>query len=160
MTEWLPAAALLVLCASCRNDWRTDMWFEAAVQPQEAPARAEPEHSVRLDARPPIADRDDATDLPNPVAAGGESVRHGALIFQARCACCHGDGGRGDGPVSKLFPQATDLASEPVRRRSDGYLFGTVTFGGRAMPEYADGLTRRDRWDVVNFVRSLQAGSR
>ena len=134
------------------------MWFQAAVQPGEAPPRPEPEHSVRVGAPAPIEDRDEAAELSDPVSGDAASVAHGAAIFHDRCACCHGAGGRGDGPVSKVFPQATDLTSATVRQRSDGYVFGTVTFGGRAMPAYADGLTRRDRWDVVNFVRSLQGG--
>ena len=147
--------ALGLLAAGCRNDWRTDMWYQPAVQPEEAPPRTEPEASLRLGEEPLIADRDDAEALPDPVPRDAASVAHGAAIFHDRCACCHGAEGRGNGPVSRVFPQAPDLTSPLITRRSDGYFFGTVTFGGRAMPEYADGLTRHDRWDVVNFVRSL-----
>ncbi len=148
----------LLLLAACENDWRTDMWYQPAVQPFEAPARPPPADSVPLGAPPVLADRDEAAGLRDPVPRASGSVANGAAIFGERCLCCHGPKGRGDGPVSKVFPQATDLTSSTVRARTDGYLFGTITFGGRAMPPYPEGLTREERWDVVNFVRTLQAG--
>jgi mono/diheme cytochrome c family protein len=101
-------------------------------------------------------DRDDAESLKNPVSRDALSVRRGELNFQDRCAACHGPQGHGGGPVSKFFPPAPDLAYITVKARSDGYLFGTITFGGRAMPPMAEGLSARDRWDLVNFVRTVQ----
>ncbi len=148
--------AFALVAVACRNDWRTDMWYQPAIQPQTAPPRPEPEDSVPLGAEPPIADRDDAESLKDPVPRDAASVRRGAAIFHERCICCHGAEGYGKGPVSRFFPPAPDLRFPAIVQRSDGYLFGTITFGGRAMPPYVDGLTRNDRWDIVNFVRTLQ----
>ncbi|OYV93717.1 MAG: hypothetical protein B7Z68_08365, partial [Acidobacteria bacterium 21-70-11] len=64
--------------------------------------------------------------------------------------------GHGGGPVSKFFPPAPNLAYVTIRARSDGYIYGTITFGGRAMPSQAEGLSERDRWNLVNFVRHVQ----
>jgi mono/diheme cytochrome c family protein len=131
------------------------MWYQPSLRPEDAP-RPAPEHSVPLGAGRAPADRDDAETLPNPVRATPESLGHGKLLFSERCACCHGPGGHGGGPVSKFFPPAPDLAYGTIVTRTDGYIYGTVTFGGRAMPAQAEGLTVSDRWDLVNYVRQIQ----
>ena len=150
-------AVLLVAVAGtgCRNDWRTDMWYQPSLRPEDAP-RPAPERSVPLGAGPALADRDDAESLRDPAPFTPASIARGKALFEQRCACCHGPAGHGGGPVSKLFPPAPDLAYVTIRARSDGYLFGTITFGGRAMPSQAEGLSEADRWDLVNFVRHLQ----
>jgi mono/diheme cytochrome c family protein len=139
----------------CHNDWRTDMWYQPSVGPEDSP-RPQPANSVPLGAAPPLADRDDAEDLRDPVPASPESLAHGKMLFEQRCACCHGAAGHGGGPVSKFFPPAPDLAYATIKARSDGFIFGTIAFGGRAMPPQGDGLTPQDRWDLVNWVRHVQ----
>jgi mono/diheme cytochrome c family protein len=151
----IPFWLLMLLACGCQNDWRTDMWYQPSHRPEDSP-RPEPRYSVPLGAGPQLVDRDDAEGLKNPVTRDALSVRRGELNFQERCAACHGPQGHGGGPVSKFFPPAPDLAYVTVKSRSDGYLFGTITFGGRAMPPLAEGLSARDRWDVVNFVRTVQ----
>jgi mono/diheme cytochrome c family protein len=150
--------AALLAAAGCGRDWRTDMWYQPSLRPEDAP-RPEPEGSVPLGAAPRYADRDEAEELADPVPPTLASLAHGGALFLARCAPCHGPDGHGGGPVSKYFPAAPDLASPTVRERSDGYIFGTITFGGRAMPSQREGLTPKDRWDLVNHVRSIQGRS-
>jgi mono/diheme cytochrome c family protein len=151
------AAALAAALASagCSRDWRTDMWYQPALRPEDAP-RPEPEGSVPLGAAPRYADREETQDLADPVPPTDLSLARGSALFRARCAPCHGPEGHGGGPVSRFFPAAPDLASPTVRARSDGYIFGTITFGGRAMPSQREGLTEHDRWDLVNHVRAIQ----
>jgi mono/diheme cytochrome c family protein len=131
------------------------MWFQPSVRPQVAP-RPEPEGSVPLGAEPRHDGRDATAGLPNPVPASPASVERGHAIFVDRCAPCHGLDGHGRGPVSRLFPQPADLAYAKVRARTDGFIWGTVTYGGEAMPPAREGLEPADRWDVVNYVRALQ----
>ncbi len=150
--------ALAGLLSSCANDWRTDMWYSPSLRPEDAP-RPPPPHSVAMGSQAPIEDRDEADVLTNPVTRDPRSVMHGAHLFTERCACCHGDKARGDGPVSKVFPPAPDLTYAKIRERSDGYMFATITLGGRAMPAQAEGLSARDRWDLVNFIRDLEAST-
>ncbi len=157
MSRRLALVALAVgLAAGCRNDWRTDMWYQPSLRPEDAP-RPAPEHSVPLGAGRLPVDRDDADTLTKPVPATAASIQHGKALFGERCAACHGPEGHGGGPVSKFFPPAPDLAYSTIRARSDGFIYGTITFGGRAMPAQAEGLTPRDRWDLVNFVRDVQS---
>jgi mono/diheme cytochrome c family protein len=147
---------LAVLClGGCSNDWRTDMWYQQSLRPGDAP-RAQPEHSVPLGSGPAYESRDDTEDVPNPVPASAGSLSRGQALFAARCAPCHGADGHGGGPVSKFFPPAPDLAYATVRKRTDGFLWGTVSYGGKAMPPQREGLTPEDRWNLVNWVRAIQ----
>lgn len=148
-------AALLLGAAGCANDWRTDMWYQPSIRPEDAP-RPQPERSVPLGAGPRYESRDDTGDLVNPVAPTPASLAHGKALFLARCAPCHGAQGHGGGPVSRFFPPAPDLAYATVQARSDGYIWGTISYGGKAMPPAREGLSVRDRWDLVNQVRLIQ----
>ena len=58
--------------------------------------------------------------------------------------------------MSRFFPQAPDLAYATVKARSDGFIWGTITYGGKAMPPQREGLSATDRWDLVNHVRAIQ----
>jgi len=153
------ARRILALAAlslgACSNDWRTDMWYQPSLRPQDAP-RPQPEHSVPLGSGPVYESRDDTEDLKNPVSATRESLARGKELFLARCAPCHGPDGHGGGPVSKFFPPAPDLAYVTVQQRTDGFIWGTVSYGGKAMPPQREGLTPQDRWNLVNWVRAIQ----
>ena len=147
--------SLLVFAAGCANDWRTDMWYQPSHRPEDSP-RPEPERSVPLGAAPRYESRDDTEDLPNPVKPTAEALARGKALFAARCAPCHGAEGHGGGPVSRFFPPAPDLAYVTVQRRSDGFLWGTISYGGKAMPPQREGLTAADRWKLVDWVRVIQ----
>jgi S-disulfanyl-L-cysteine oxidoreductase SoxD len=149
----LLAAALLL--GGCSNDWRTDMWYQASVRPEDAP-RPQPERSVPLGAGPRYESRDDTGELKDPFPPDRQSLAHGKALFLARCAPCHGPDGHGGGPVSKFFPPAPDLAYVTVQQRSDGFIWGTISYGGKAMPPAREGLSVRDRWDLVHHVRAIQ----
>ncbi len=150
----LVAAAAL----SCSNDWRTDMWYQPSIRPQQAP-RPEPERSVPLGAVARYESRDDTEQLADPLPTTPEALARGKALFEARCKPCHGPDGRGGGPVSRFFPPAPDLAYVKVRERSDGFIWGTVSYGGKAMPPAREGLTDADRWDLVKWVREIQRTS-
>lgn len=150
------ALAALVLLAACGRDWRTDMWYQPARQARETP-RPEPSGSVPLFARLHLDDRDDAVALRPPFADDDASAERGRELFLDRCAGCHNVDGHGNGPVGRSFPPAPDLSLDTIKAKSDGYVYGTIALGGRAMPPMGEGLDERDRWDLVHFVRRIQA---
>jgi mono/diheme cytochrome c family protein len=147
------AAAIFI--GGCSRDWRTDMWYQPSLRQEDAP-RPQPVRSVPLGAEPEYQDRDETEELRNPVAATAASLAHGKALFISRCAPCHGREGHGGGPVSKFFPAAPDLDYVTVRERTDGFIWGTISYGGKAMPSQREGLSERDRWDLVNQVRVIQ----
>jgi len=72
---------------------------------------------------------------------------------------CHGTTGEGNGQIAALLAnKPANLTSLVTQSKSDGALFLTITNGvtGR-MPPMVENLTVRDRWDVVNYIRTLKA---
>lgn len=86
-----------------------------------------------------------------------ESIRRGRDLFAAHCAVCHGAAGRGDGPAAAgLLQRPADLTESHTAAHTPGDIFWWVTHGlGLAMPAFGDQLSSEERWNLVNFVRSL-----
>lgn len=90
----------------------------------------------------------------NPVATDAPSIGRGKAIYTAECASCHGNSGKGDGPAAK------DLEKTPgdmtkLRGQSDGALFWKLTEGKKPMASFATKLSEQQRWDVINYMRTL-----
>ena len=85
---------IAVISSGCTSDWRTDMWYQVSLRPEDAP-RPQPEGSVPLDAEPTYDGREETADLENPVPGTPSSLAHGKALFVARCAPCHGAEGHG-----------------------------------------------------------------
>lgn len=96
----------------------------------------------------------------NPVPADEASIARGAQFYALHCQMCHGVKYDGRGPVGNLLRPflPADLTSALVQSKSDGSLFLTITLGveGR-MPALNENLLVRDRWDIVNFLRTIAA---
>lgn len=95
---------------------------------------------------------------PNPVPADEVSLQRGRQLYAINCAMCHGPAGEGDGVIAAFLQnKPADLTADVVQAKSDGALFLTITNGvtGR-MPPLNENLTVRERWDVVNFLRTLK----
>jgi mono/diheme cytochrome c family protein len=96
-------------------------------------------------------------DLANPLAADAGSLARGEEVFVRACAPCHGTGGAGDGPVTQAGMLPMSLLTNQATGYSDGYVYGIIRVGRGLMPAYGHQITHFDRWNVVNYVRSLQA---
>lgn len=171
-------AALAVLTAGLmifaydviKIDWVVFMELQESFDDQEKPL-AVPARSIPVEG---------AAYLPglgepeNPVPADEASIARGAQLYQTHCAMCHGDTAQGTGTVAAFLvkKKPADLTSEVVQAKSDGSMFLTITngiwnpnntlfpetqFSGQ-MPPLNENLTVRERWDVVNYLRTLKAG--
>jgi mono/diheme cytochrome c family protein len=101
--------------------------------------------------------RDDAGKLlRNPVPITRQSVENGRRLFEIYCAHCHGPTGKGMGIVSTKFIPAPDLTLPLFKERTDGFIYGQIRTGGPLMPPHGEVLSAAERWDLVNFLRSLQ----
>ena len=93
----------------------------------------------------------------NPIPLTVTSVEAGRELYQANCAACHGVDARGGGPQSgttRVRPPS--LVSEHLDEHSDRELFDTISNGlPGGMPAWAGTLSETDRWNLVNFLRSL-----
>ncbi|MEJ2647932.1 MAG: cytochrome c [Sedimentisphaerales bacterium] len=84
----------------------------------------------------------------NPVPSSRESIAAGKSLFEDNCVYCHGANAKGNA----LAPNLTGSA---VQNQTDGTLFWKISNGKSPMPAFADVLTERQRWNVINFIRSL-----
>jgi mono/diheme cytochrome c family protein len=95
----------------------------------------------------------------NPVPADAVSVARGAQLFAINCVMCHGTIGLGNGQlVALLANKPANLTLPITQTKSDSALFLIISNGvaGR-MPAMNENLTVRERWDVINFLRTLTA---
>ena len=114
--------------------------------------------SVNIQADRWIAPKE-AIAIKNPVKKidRGVSAVRGKKIFKTRCMICHGPKGKGDGPGGKaLDPKPQNLTLPMVESQTDGELFWKVSNGRNAMIKWGPILSESERWDVINFVRTLQ----
>ena len=92
----------------------------------------------------------------NPVAANESSLAAGQKIYSKTCAMCHGKTGDADGPaVIELNIHPAKLSDPRVATESEGTLFWKITTGKKPMPTYGKRLSETDRWNLVNYVRTL-----
>ena len=162
--------APLLLLGAC--SWFTDFKQQPKVDPWESaadsiPPRGSPQNSVSIygSAAPGFMyDRLGSPQaltamaaIPNPTPADSGSVSRGRVQFQINCSVCHGPLGLGNGPVVKygMFPPSIGAAANPAAGYTDGYIFGVIRNGKGLMPSY-NRIEEPDRWDIVNYLRSLQ----
>ena len=82
----------------------------------------------------------------------------GKLIYEQRCAVCHGPQGQGDGPEAPfLSPRPGSLVSAGTSVKSDADLLAVIANGKprTAMPAWKDLLTDEQRRDVLAYIRTL-----
>jgi mono/diheme cytochrome c family protein len=157
------ATPILSLCAilTCGLvaggcDWFSTMSRTEAIQPHETAPLPPPEHAVPVDGHPEFDLTTVEGLISNPMPANAASVQRGEAWFQTFCVVCHGADGLGKGPISDKFPAIPPVAG--AVRFSDAYLFGLITQGRGLMPGYAR-MPAPARWDVVNYLRSMDFGS-
>jgi mono/diheme cytochrome c family protein len=163
------ALALVTTLGAC--SWFTDFRQQPKPDPWESPSdtiamRGNPQNSVSVygtlapsyafSHTASIATLDSMASIQNPVAADARSLHNGRMYYQINCAVCHGEAGKGDGPIlaaKAIFPPP--LIGASAEGKTDGYLWAIIRNGRGAMPSY-DRIEEMDRWDVVNYVRGLQ----
>ena len=92
----------------------------------------------------------------NPVNINESSFAAGQKIYLKRCVACHGQKGNGDGPdAADLGIHPAKLSDPGVREQTDGELFWKITIGKKPMPNYGTRLSPTDRWNVINYLRTL-----
>ena len=101
--------------------------------------------------------------LKNSVPADEASLERGVQLYVTNCASCHGDGGMGDGPVGVALDPAPSPIAHTSQMMEDDYLFWRISEGGlefnTSMPPWKDALDEQSRWDLINYVRALGAGT-
>jgi mono/diheme cytochrome c family protein len=134
-------------------EWISFMEIQPSYRPMENPLPV-PAQSIPIEGPVAIPGM-----LPpeNPVEADEASIARGAELYDIHCKMCHGQDFDGRGPIAPfLANKPANLTSPVVQSKSDGSIFLTITNGVQGkMPSLNENLLVHDRWDLVNFIRTL-----
>jgi cytochrome c oxidase cbb3-type subunit III len=101
-----------------------------------------------------------AQEPANPVPADKAAVAAGRELFLTTCASCHGPDGKAQ---VQAMANAADLTHPEWFRRgsSDAAIFNSIRNGvGNAMPGHKDQISENDTWEIVDFIRSIEASAK
>lgn len=100
---------------------------------------------------------------------GNEAAREGKEIYERSCLLCHGAEGEGDGPAGWFIgryeaPHPRNFSAESFKFRStptgelptDQDLFRTVTQGVPGFMPSFSGLSEKQRWQVIAYVKTFK----
>ena len=149
------AVVLLFSFDVIKIDWPSFMEIQPSYRPMENPLPP-PERSIPIEG--PVA-------IPgmgapeNPVKADDASIARGAELYSINCKMCHGQTAEGNGSIAAfLANKPANLTSPVVQSKSDGSIFLTITNGvAGKMPALNENFTVPERWDLVNFIRTLKS---
>jgi len=119
---------------------------------QEGPRLSPPQGAIPIQGEAVLGD-----EFPiNPITSDDTSLQRGQILYDVHCALCHGLQGLGNGPLAEHFQRIpVDLAGSAAVNEFDGSVYLVILQGFGQMPSLSENLTIRERWDVVNYVRTL-----
>ena len=106
-------------------------------------------------------------DNPFPITTAG--LTRGKELYTIYCAVCHGDKGDGlgylvreanpaQGIVAGVYPAApANFQQDTFYNSSNGRYYHAIMYGKNVMGPHADKLSYEERWQVIHYIRSLQA---
>jgi mono/diheme cytochrome c family protein len=99
------------------------------------------------------------TKAPFPITK--EGLAKGKELYTIYCGVCHGDKGDGQGYLvrdgGKYPAQPANLVNEIFTNSSNGRFYHAIMYGLNVMGGYSDKLDYKERWQVIQYIRSLQA---
>ncbi len=80
-------------------------------------------------------------------------------LFNINCAICHGPNIDAQGPLATggKVPAVANLTLPQYVEMPEGTMFHSITYGKNNMGSYASQLTRKQRWMVIQYVKSVQS---
>jgi len=162
-------ALSVVAAAACKPETviHRFTWFSAMVDQRSIKPYTMPlppvEGTIPVTGRGPVFEATTAARITNPRTRTSESINRGKFEYETYCLVCHGEG-----PISSAvggpYIGVRDLTDAAAAKLADGELYGVITdartMGRGLMPRYGDKIRGTDRWDVVNYVRTLQAAAK
>ncbi len=92
----------------------------------------------------------------NPMPLYESNVAKGKVLYDRFCDHCHGEKGAGDGKVANhdaINPPA-DAFTKP-----DGQMFYSITYGKGVMGAHKSQLNQKERWQVINYIKSMNGAT-
>jgi len=155
--RWTACMLVLILTACGQNmvqQPRYDVYESAEFFPHDMAMQAPPPGTVARDTPHRLA----AAERPQITRA---LLERGRERFEIYCSVCHGEDGRGHGPVvERGFPQPPSYLEPRLVAAPASHFYQVITNGYGVMYSYADRVPPSDRWAIAAYIRALQnAGS-
>ncbi len=100
----------------------------------------------------------------NPFAITEAALANGKKLFDINCAICHGKKADGNGYLARddsPYPAApANLMQDRFIDQSNGFYYYTIMKGRNLMGAFSDKLSYEERWNVIHYIRSMQAKKR
>jgi mono/diheme cytochrome c family protein len=97
-----------------------------------------------------------ADNIKNPVTPDAASLKEAKTLYTSYCTPCHGDKGKGDGVAAAgLAVKPADHSSVNIQNKTDGALYWEMSEGHNPMPSYKQLFIEKQRWQLVNYIRTL-----
>ncbi len=101
----------------------------------------------------------------NPFPITAEGLAEGKELFNIACAICHGTKGNGLGylvddeknPLAKYPSQPANFTKDDFVNSPNGRFYYAIMYGKNVMGSFRDKLSYEERWQVIHYIRSLQA---
>jgi mono/diheme cytochrome c family protein len=103
-----------------------------------------------------------AVSVTNPLATLEEKdMQEAGRLYLVNCGICHGAKLNGDGPLFKGGdgPFTSKPADLVASKMTEGSMFHVATYGKGQMGSYASQLNTKQRWMVISYIKSKQAGA-
>ena len=93
----------------------------------------------------------------NPNKPTPASIAQGKHLYSSQCAMCHGANGDGKGDLAVEIKLKIRDYRDPaaLKDMTDGELYYILNKGKGQMPDQGDRLTAEQRWNLINYIRSL-----
>lgn len=110
--------------------------------------------------------------LRNPFPITEQGLAKGKQLYDVYCGICHGAKGDGQGFLVReedpakgitagVYPAApANFMLDTFVNSSVGRLYHSIIYGKNVMGSYVDKLNYEERWQVIHYIRSLQAASK
>jgi S-disulfanyl-L-cysteine oxidoreductase SoxD len=137
-------------------NWSSNMEDQQSIDYQEGPRKSAPAQAKSFIWPSMYVEGSQAA---NPVSPDPVSLDRGHQLYVTNCLPCHGEQGQGDGPITKYWKpdmrKPANLSDPKMRDMSEGSIYVTITQGYGAMPPLSENVNVRERWDLVNYVKTL-----
>jgi cytochrome c553 len=103
--------------------------------------------------------------IQNPFPITKAGLDRAKPLYDVNCGICHGEKGDGQGslvtiPDAKYPAQPKNLLGDDMISAGNGRYYFGIMYGKNVMGAYADKLSYEERWQVIHYIRALQAKSK
>ncbi|HMX38722.1 MAG TPA: cytochrome c [Saprospiraceae bacterium] len=100
----------------------------------------------------------DMVNNPFPITKAG--LDRAKPLYEIYCGICHGNDGGGNGALvaTEKYPaQPKNLVADDMIAAGNGRYYFAIMYGKNVMGSYTDKLSYEERWQVIHYIRALQA---